>query len=85
MLKRSLERKGNMGTRVSVQAEEVEIEKIKTVHSDDEANELLSKGWKYLWSGATHMDNMGFNAKLTITLGLQKLKAPKDLPKTTRR
>ena len=72
MLKKHLERKVNMETRISIEPNSRELEQIKTVHSDSEANELLKQGWKYLWSGATHIDNMGFNAKPTITLGLLK-------------
>jgi hypothetical protein len=61
-----------MTTRVSTETDNRDLEEIKTVYSDNEANELLKKGWKYLWSGAVHIDNMGYNVKPTITLGLLK-------------
>jgi len=80
-----LEKRVNMETQIRIETGNDQIEEIKTVHSDEEANRLLQKGWIYLWSGAVHIDTMGYNVKPIFTLGLKKLVMPKDFNKITRR
>jgi hypothetical protein len=58
-------------TRVKIEKEEVktEVREVKTVASDVEANELLTKGWVLLASGVRHIDQLGYNTKTYFTLG----------------
>jgi len=51
-----------MKTKINSQNNE-NIEQVKTVWSDEEANELFKKGWELLHGGLAHRDNMGYNAK----------------------
>jgi len=45
------------------------ISAVKTVWSEDEANDLLSKGWMLLHGGIAHRDGGGFQAKPVFVLG----------------
>jgi len=40
------------------------VTKVKTVQTDKEVNELLSRGWELLNSGARHVDDNGYNVKI---------------------
>jgi len=41
-----------------------DIKQVKTVNTDEEANDLLKAGWIILHGGLAHVDDMGYNAKV---------------------
>lgn len=53
-----------------------EVTEVRTVQTDEEANELLKKGWVLLASGCRHLGQTGLQAKTYFTLakmgGMQK-------------
>lgn len=49
-----------------------DIAKVKVVNTEEEANDLLEKGWTLLHAGAMHMDSHGFNAKPLFVLSKEK-------------
>lgn len=53
-----------------------EVQEVKTVQTDDEANKLLKEGWFLLATGCRHLGQSGYQAKTYFTLakmgGIQK-------------
>lgn len=47
---------------------EKETKEVRTVPTDQEANELLKNGWVLLASGCRHIGQTGFNAKTYFIL-----------------
>ena len=54
---------------ISIQASE-NVSSVKSVWSEDEANQLLSTGeWRLLHGGIAHKDGLGYQAKPVYVLG----------------
>lgn len=51
-----------------------EIVEVRTVLTDEEANNYLSHGWLLLATGAIHMDNTGYQSKTYFTLGRKEVR-----------
>jgi hypothetical protein len=49
-------------TKVTIETDR-NVEEVKIVWSDLEANELLKKGWMLMSSGVAHRDEAGYQAK----------------------
>ncbi len=58
-----------MTVKVNEQNNEKIITQVKTVWSDEEANELFAKGWSLLHGGVAHKDVMGYQAKPCYVMG----------------
>lgn len=50
----------------------VNIEEVRTVDNQEEANELLVSGWLLLSSGTRHIDDAGYQAKVYFILGFPR-------------
>ena len=51
-----------MKTKVTIEHDAMFLE-VKTVWSDEEANQLLKQGWVLMGNGIAHRDNAGYQAK----------------------
>ncbi len=49
-------------TKITIETDR-NIKEIKTVWTDEEANELLQNGWMLMSSGVAHRDEAGYQAK----------------------
>jgi hypothetical protein len=58
--------------KIVIEDESFSISQVKTCYSEDEANDLLSKGWILLHGGICHRDGAGYQAKPVFILGLKK-------------
>lgn len=54
----------------------LDYSEVKTVHSDEECNALVKKGWRILDVGRVHIDANGYNSKTCFILG-----KPEKVPK----